>query len=228
MFKKAVFAFIALIIATPAQALPGWSGNKLKAWAKNHQFLSPYVQDFHVGCCAGFMAYRDLEDQKKLSVWYSDSGGVGDLNTLPMRLVKIFVVDNSNSGNFLPDLWHRESDKAYIILEKVYGKEIAEDFKNSKFIFQGIDAYSEESSHGNDRLKIERIPAYSNLMFDHGKVFLYKGNKFSYETNEKKDTLRIRYLTEASRHIGLIEHNARMYAKYQERENRKKPANIGL
>ncbi len=112
-------------------------------------------------------------------------------------------------------------------MSSIYKQGIANDFKNSKLVFRGID-YGFEGYFSEARFKIGEAPTQSGEMWENGQVLFFKGAKFFYEVNQKSDTLTIRPLNRLNPEIDILQHNQKVYAQYRQKEDRKKPAPLNL
>ena len=145
----------------------------------------------------------------------------------PLENIAIFIFIKNDFSKRIDGLWLRDSEKARTLLTSIYNTEIAEDFNNSKLVFQGMD-YGFEGNFPESRSKIWGVPTQSGEMWEVGQVSFFKGAKFFYEVNEKLNTLTIRPLTRLNPEITIIQHNQKAYAEYKQKEDRKKPVSLNL
>jgi len=228
--KKLLLTISLLLFPLPATAYPGWTGTQVKAWASKHSFISPYVQERHGGTTLNFVATRNIEGGKELLIYYyggyGGSSGPGMLSA-PLDNIAIFVQIGDDFSKRIDGIWLRNSEKANTLLANIYDSVIADDFKNSKLVFEGID-YGFEGNFPESRSKIWGVPTQSGEMWEVGQVSFFKGAKFFYEVNEKLNTLTIRPLTRLNPEIAIIQYNQKAYAEYKQKEDRKKPVDLNL
>lgn len=230
MKKSLLIAALSLIFCHPALAYPGWTGKQVKNWAEKHSFVSPYVRELHAGVTLQFVAARDIDGGKELWINYYDGyGGTSGPGMLSKQLenIEIFIYTKNDFRKKVEGIWLRDSEKAKMLLTNIYNADIAEDFKNSKLVFKGVD-YSFEGNFPERRDKIWHIPTQSGEMWEAGKPYFFKGAKYFYEVNEKSDTIIIRPLSRLNSEIAIIQYNQKAYAEYKQKEDRKKPVNLNL
>ena len=152
------------------------------------------------------------------------------------------------------DIWERNNATAYQLMEKAYSKEIAEDFKNSRLIFDGT--YAIVTRIGWGHLDVDPTPAN----FDDAKTWkmineypakVFLGKKYAYRRayqpnylyNEVADVphnipeksctfLSIQSIDRGKQDANILSANQKVYERWSALEsnknNRLKPANISV
>lgn len=223
----------AVLLALPAQALPGWTAGYVRNWIRNHSFLSPNFDDSGAGVVWNIIGQRDVEGGEQLFVRY-ESGmfKVGDewpakapaKNVFPK--VSLGIIKKADySGR--AGVWARNSELSLMILDKVYGKSVALDFETSKMVFKGLDFYTEFSDDGVGRVPLEEVPTQTGELWDKGEVSFFQGQHYAYEIDAERATLTIMTRQQLPIEISIMQHNAKINQAYQQRESRKKPVKLG-
>lgn len=210
------------LLQQSAYALPGWNSQQIKSWVKTHKFLSPDYNDANILLAAE----RKLSGGKKLNVLYGGSV-VGRESPYPLVIIYVETPQKDQfKNNIKLKLWQRNSEDAAKILANIYNTEIANDFKNSAFVFSGQDFFSDCLSGMVER---DKNPTDCQLeMYDAGKFRLFKGQKYGYEVNEDETELKIFPLDRINTWIDVERHNRKMYEKFKQVDDRRKPADLGL
>lgn len=142
-------------------------------------------------------------------------------------------------------VWTRNDQTAFMLLEKIYGKGLADDFKSSKLVYNGLEYYV-RAGDSIDRYKLDLS---WNLPIEIlGRVTIYKGSKWIYEVTDRSylelgdetkihpdlllKQLTIKRISDGLNELPILAHNQKLYEKYQAgkaaKELKNRPADIKI
>lgn len=224
---KKLFGFLLCfgLFQQSAYALPGWSSQQLKSWVKTHKFLSPDTTEVPIPPVTIFTASRKLDGGKMLVINYERFAP-----SLTYPYASLYVLESIEEG--VPtshlDIWQRESSGSEKILKSVYGSGVAHDFRDSKLVFNG-DEFNSECIKGVG--VIAKIPGNCSKSIDKLASFqLFQGKLYGYEVShfQSLHKLKIFPLDRINTWIDVERHNRKMYEKFKQVDDRRKPADLGL
>ncbi|MGE3725496.1 MAG: hypothetical protein AB7I41_08100 [Candidatus Sericytochromatia bacterium] len=248
MKKMAILASIlaSFSFSSSAFAYPGDSYAETLNWIKKHPFLSSHF----VGPLSGMdfwkiIAFRQLQDTVFLDVeLYYDSEINGDkqaklweesLHLVRRKYNPNKAMDEYSDKRPWEDLeylhfWTRENPKARLILTNVYHSALANDFAQSKLIFQGNE-YTEEAPMSYYRRNLPENSQYKLFAWTEDvKIFL--GNQYGFEVSNTGVmgktpyfSLKIISKIEAQNSARILAKNMKIYQKYLEKEKAKQQRN---
>lgn len=223
----------AFCLSQPALALPGWTAGKVRAWVKGHDFLAPNYADSGAGVTWYINGHRDIEGGGRVLVRYESGidtrlgvyGHAAPPGTV-FQQVRLSIAAGADDYTAKPGVWTRNSALARTLLEQIYGKEVAHDFAGSKFVYKGLDYYTEETAQSYRRERLTAVPAQTGELWDDGEVQFFQGKRFAYDVDAKRSVLMIFLLKDLPSEIAVMQHNQKIGAAYQQSEARKKPIKL--
>ncbi|MCR9142127.1 MAG: hypothetical protein NXI24_07730 [bacterium] len=197
--------FVSLFAPAAVFALPGYNESQRKGHGKKFDLKSSYNSE----------EYYFKDDAAKLygSISFNHS----------YKNAKI--TDNAEISGDSPAAWTPASRDAHAILKRLVGEKIADDFKNSQPVFEGVHYLSEDLDPWpwfRLPIRIEKVNiARGHRIVAYEKVRLYKGEMHTYEQVVSFDggapVLRIRALSHATQDPQLHKANKAVYESWRNR-----------
>lgn len=206
--KLKLALLLACLLQLSAIALPGDSYSQIDSWVKSHSFLSPWLTG-NKGDTGYFQhyltAFRQLQDNWFLEVSFTLKGEKPSIKTRKSAYESLMLLKKEFDANLdteskwryidCKDVWFRDNENAYKLINGAYSKDIAEDFKNAKLIYDGPVALIRTMGwgHGLEDPDFQDLEEAKQLGMDGSHAnSLFIGKKFGYRKEEIKEYLRDR------------------------------------
>lgn len=221
----------------PEQRLPayGSSYTDTKAWLEQH----PYLKDGIIGPLPGMYGWsligwrRQAGDEFLDLNLYFDDASQGDLPG-PLTGTELLLVKRRPAPDKDPEQswdprawedisfvnpWSQSDARGLELLRSVYGKALAEDFRQAKLIYDGPE-YVQAAPQDYERSKIGPIE-YRVYVWSE-RVQLYEGERGGYEINDMGTSAEkepvIAFITDSRENVRewaeILRHNAQRYQDF--------------
>jgi hypothetical protein len=236
-FRLLALTTLSLAGHLPAHALPGQSYREITSWVHNHALLSPQlIGPINLMDYWQVTAFRELQDQVFIDIEFlfssADNPGAATakVHEEALTIVEKEPKNDKSEDELIFDprpwidkaylaIWEPTNPKAHLVLERVYGAAVAQDFKNAQLLFQGNE-YVEEAPTSYVRYPIEQRRYRMYIWGKDVKIFL--GAQYGYEVSTvslsgntpDKVSLKIKSKAEALADVKTLQHNAREYEAY--------------
>lgn len=223
--------------SAPAYALPGQTFRDITRWVQDHPLLSPQlIGPLNLMDYWQVIAFRELQDQVFIDLEFlfssADDPGAATakIHEEALTIVEKEPKNDKSEAELILDprpwvdttylaLWDPANPKAHLVLDRVYGPAVAQDFQNAQRVFQG-DEYVEEAPTSYVRYPIAQRRYRVYVWSKDVKIFL--GQQYGYEVSTVsllgntpgKVSLKIKSKAEALADVKALQHNAREYAAY--------------